>query len=337
MIALWWWLGCGGGAAETQGPPPAPAVKVVTVAGASSAEDLSLTGTVEAEQSAELRAESTGPVAQIAFDHGQAVHQGDLLVRLRDAEARAGVDEATARVALAEAELARTQALFGRQNASQADLERSQAETALAKAQLARAEEMLRKTALRAPFDGVVGLREVSQGEVIDPSRVVTRIEALDRVVVDVAVPERWLPRLSVGLPAAVEVEALPGARFEGTVEFVGPRVGDATRTAPVRVRVPNPEGTLRPGMSAKVAVRTNALDDALLLPARAVVSTAKGSSVWVVDAEGVVNPRPVRVTDRSADQVRVVEGLTPGDRVVVEGLLRLRPGATVRVAEEAP
>lgn len=333
-LFVWFVFGCGSGPAALQGPPPAPAVKVVTVAPGAATEALALTGAVEAEETAVLRPEATGPVAHVGFEHGQAVREGDVLLRLRDNEARAAVDEATARVALAETQLGRTRSLFERQNASQADVDRDTAEAALARAQLDRAKEQLRKTVIRAPFDGVVGLREVSIGEVVDPSRAVTRIDALDQVVVDVEVPERWLPRLAVGLPAQVEIEALPGEPFAGEIVFVGPRVTEGSRTAPIRIRIPNEGGRIRPGMSARVNVTTATLKDALLLPAGAVVTTASGSSVWVVDAEGVVTPRPVRVADRGAEQVRVVEGLIPGDRVVVEGLLRLRPGVTVRVEE---
>lgn len=343
-MAPWLWmtlaLGCGSG--ESGGKPApqgATAVKVVTVQLSSAQDALGITGTVEAEESAEIRVEGSGPVAKLAFDHGQKVVAGDVLLRLRDAEARAGVAEAEARLSLAKSQSDRTRSLFDRQNASRQDLDVGVAEQALAQAQLERAQEQLRRTVVRAPFDGVVGLRGVALGEVIDPSRVVTRIEAIDRVVVDVEVPERWLPRMQVGLAASVDVDALPGERFTGDVVFVGPRITAATRTAPVRVSVPNPEGRLRPGMSARVSLTTADIDDAILVPAQAVVSTAAGSSVWVVDAEGIVQPRPVETADRTADEVRIVDGLTSGERVVVEGLIRLRPGTPVRVmsGEAAP
>jgi membrane fusion protein (multidrug efflux system) len=330
-------LSCGG---EEQVAAPAPAstpVKVVIVSTSQSQSQVALSGTVEAEESAEVRPESTGPVQSLGFDHGQAVKAGDVLVRLRDAEARAAVDEAQARLNLANAQLDRTQALFGRQNASAQDLERARADRDLATAQLARSKEQLRKTVVKAPFDGVAGLRMVAPGEVVDPSRVVTRLESIARVVVDVELSERWLPRLAPGLGAEVLVDALPGETFVGEVIFVSPRVAAETRTASVRVRVPNVDGKLRPGMTARVSIQAEDIADAILLPTQAVVTSAKGASVWVVGAEGKVEPVPIEVAERTPEVVRVASGLKPGDRVVVEGLIRLRPGAQVEIQEETP
>jgi membrane fusion protein (multidrug efflux system) len=161
---------------------------------------------------------------------------------------------------------------------------------------------------------------------------VLTRLEAIDRVVVDVEVPERWLVRVVQGLPASVEVDALPGERFAGEVVFISPRISAQTRTASVRVRVPNPDGRLRPGMTARSQITSAEIADAILVPTQAVVTSAKGMSVWVVGDDGAVAPRPIEVAERTSDQVRVASGLSPGDRVVVEGLIRLRPGAKVEV-----
>lgn len=327
-------VACGSGEATpgAGGPPSATAVRVQEVAPSAARTALVLVGTVDAEESEDVRPESPGSVQQIAFDHGERVEQGQVLVRLRDADARAAVAEAEARLALASTQLERTQGLFDRQNASRQELDRAKADRDLARAGLDRAREQLRRTVIRAPFDGVVGLRDVSPGEVVDPSRVVTRIESLDRLVVDAEVPERSLPHVRVGLAAEVEADALPGRRFAAEVAFVGPRIDASTRTAPIRVRVADPAGLL-PGMTARVSVTASEIADALLVPTQAVVTGARGPSVWVV-ADGVAELRPVVVADRTTDTVRVVEGLAPGDHVVVEGLIRLRPGASVRVVE---
>ncbi|MEQ1504399.1 MAG: efflux RND transporter periplasmic adaptor subunit, partial [Myxococcota bacterium] len=339
MTFLMWLLAGCGGSAETGAPPPSGAtpVKVMSVSTEASQHDVALIGTIDAEESVEIRPESTGPVQSLGFDHGQAVTSGHVLVRLRDAEARAAVDEAEARLALANAQLERTQALFDRQNASGSDLDKAKADRDLATAQLGRAREELRKTVVKAPFDGIAGLRLVALGEVVDPSRVVTRLEAIDRVVVDVEVPERWLTQVQVGQPATVAVDALPGEVFTGQVMFVGPRVSAETRSAPVRVQVPNADRRLRPGMTARVAIVAAAIADAILVPSQAVVTSATGAAVWVVGADGKVSPRPIEIADRNAETVRVAAGLAPGDRVVTEGLIRLRPGTAVQVVDAPP
>jgi membrane fusion protein (multidrug efflux system) len=328
-------IACGSGrSSSAPTPPPATAVRVTTVAPSAMRGALSLTGSVEAEESEDVRPETQGQVAKIAFDHGQRVAAGDVLVRLRDAEARASVAEAEARLSLAATKLERTQGLFDRQNASRQDLDTARADRDLAQAAVDRAREQLRRTVVRAPFDGVVGLREVSVGEVVDPSRVLTRIESVDRLSVDVQVPERALPQVALGLPATVAVDALPGEEFAAEVTFVGPRVDATTRTAPVRVRVEDPERGLRPGMTARVELTSAEIPDALLVPTQAVVTGATGSSVWVVNAEGKAELRRVTTADRTAETVRVVDGLAPGERVIVEGIVRLRPGAAVRVLD---
>lgn len=328
--------GCGGAEAEVRpsGGGSTP-VKVLTVSPSASQGSMALTGTVEAEETVEIRPESTGPVASIGFDHGQQVHEGDVLLRLRDTDARAAVSEAEARLALAQTSLDRNQALFDRQNASRQDVDRSVAERDLATAQLAHAREQQRRTVVRAPFDGVTGLREVAPGEVVDPSRVVTRLESVARVVVDVDVPERWLTRVAVGQPASITVDARPGDRFDGEVVFVAPRITAETRTARSRIRVPNEDGRLVPGMTARVSVAGEAEADAILVPSQAIVTSASGPSVWVVSPEGTVEARRIETADRGADLVRVVSGLAAGDQVVVEGLIRLRPGAHVEVTSQ--
>lgn len=327
-------LACGRGEPPPAAPPSAAptAVKVLEVRPSTETETLRLTGTLAAEDSAAIRAEAGGPIASIAFDHGNTVRKGDVLLRLHDADARATVAEADARLALAEAQLTRTRGLVERQNASRADLDRAQADRDLAEAGWLRAREVLRRTVVRAPFDGVVGLREVAPGEIVDPGRVVTRIESLDRVAVDVAVAERDLVRVRLGQPAVVEVDAYPALAFTGEVVFVGPRVDPTSRTAPARIRVPNPDGVLRPGMTARLALAAAEIPDALRVPTQAVLTTARGSTVFVVDQEETAQARVVQTADRDADTVRIVDGLIAGDRVVTEGLVRLRPGAKVRV-----
>lgn len=326
--------GCGEkpDAKAPSGPPAEVPVRVLAVAPRALERAVEATGAVEAEHTVRLQPETTGQVVEVAFKDGQRVEKGQLLVRLRDGDARAAVADAKARLDLAALELDRAKALRERENVSQSELDKAVAQHALAAAALDAAQEGLRRTRVVAPFAGTVGRREVSPGAVVSPTTVLSNLEALDRLLVDVALPEDSLARVAPDQPATISVSALPGETFPGVVGYVAPRVNEETRTVDVRVVLDNPEGRLRPGMSAAVRIVTETAPEALTVPTEALVNTARGPSVYVVGEDGAAALRPVRTGDREAGAVEVVEGLASGDRVVIEGFARLRPGAKVKI-----
>lgn len=333
LVAL---LACG------EAPAPAPAaaaappvpVKVETLAPSPLERAIEATGVVSSADSAVIRPEVQGLVEAVLFEDGATVKKGQPLVRLRSADARAALMDAEARAKLAGLELERKRALVERGDAAKADLDRAEADLALARAAVLRAEEALRRTSIVAPFDGVTGLREVAVGELLDPSRRITRIEALDRLVVDLALAEGAIASVSTGQRTRVVLDALPGRSFDGTVVYVAPRVSESTRTLDVRVALAEGASELRPGMTARARVLTAEVPDALLVPTESVVRAGGGMAVYVVSAEGAAELRPIRSGERTERRLEVVEGLAAGERVVVEGLARLRPGARVQVQE---
>jgi membrane fusion protein (multidrug efflux system) len=330
-------LACGHGGEEAATAPAAPmatAVKVVTVGTEPMERATTTFGTIEALQTAELRPEASGTVARVAFEDGDTVEKGQLLLKLRDDAAKAQQADAEARLALADAKHGRVAALFEKQNTSRQELDQATAERDLARAAVDLARDAVRKTEVRAPFDGVVGRREVSVGASVGPSTTVTRIEDLTQVTVDLALPERLLSVVAVGSAVRVRVDAFPADVFEGEIKYVAPRIDEATRTVEVRAHVPNEDRRLRPGLSAEVEVVTASRPDALMVPTQAVQTTDKGTTVFVVDAESKAQIRPVKTGTRTDDRVEVLEGLAAGDKVVVEGLVRLAPGAAVRITE---
>jgi RND family efflux transporter MFP subunit len=329
-------LACGRGGSGGAGgaPDPTTPVRVAPVAPREASPAVVATGVLVAERMVTLRTEVAGLVAAVAFDHGERVEAGRILVRLQDAEARAAVSEALAQATLADAELARARSLAERQNASRADVERAEAEASLAAARVARAREGLRRTAVAAPFSGVLGLRSVVKGDWVQPGHEITTLVDPGSIAVDVAVAERELPLLSVGMEAEIAVDALPGRTFSGRVSFLPPALDPASRTGAVRVAIAEVDAALRPGATARVTLQGRSAP-ALRVPTQAVLTSAKGPAVYVVGADGKAELRPVVTADRDVDSLRIVEGLAPGDRVIVDGLVRLRPGAPVRVLGE--
>ncbi len=324
-------LACPGGT-NTAPPPSASPVRIIEVVPALSERTIEATGTVRALDSAELRPEVAGLVESVDFADGAQVTRGQVLVRLRSADAEATRLDARSRAVVATQELDRAKALFAKGEFAQAELDRSEANDGLARAAVARADEALRRTTIRAPFDGVVGKRQVSPGELVDPSRVVTRLDGLGSLRVDLSLPEGDLARVTTGLAAEVTASASRGAPIAGTVAFVAVHIDEATRTFEVRIAVQDAESRLRPGMTTAVRIVASRAEQALLVPTECVVPTAAGSAVWIVGADNKVSRRPVKLGERHETTVEVTEGLATGDRIVSEGLARLRDGAAVEV-----
>lgn len=335
-------LACSEGEPSPAAPAGAPTsptttVKTVTIAASPWQEAITATGVIEVRDSVELRPEASGVIAEVAFSDGARVAQGQLLVRLRDADARAQLAEAEARHSLAELTLKRLEDLRASDNASQAELDQGRAERDLAAAQVARAREALRRTRIVAPFDGVVGRRDVTVGTTVDPSRVLTRLDGLAVLVVDVSVSEDEAGRVQVGQPAIISTSATPETPIAGKVSYVAPRARSGSRTVDVRVEVDNPDQTLRPGSSAAVRIEVGRREDAVVVPAYAVIQGASGASAWVVGEGDKAEQRSVVIGGRAPAEVQIDSGLAVGDRLILEGFVRLRPGAPVSEPPPAP
>jgi membrane fusion protein (multidrug efflux system) len=202
------------------------------------------------------------------------------------------------------------------------DLHVQDAEIELTEAQIA-------KTEIRAPFDGVVGLRYVSEGAYVTAATRVATLQRLERLKVDFSVPEKYATRLRVGSRIHVTV-AGAGDRFDGAIYAIDPRIDAATRTVLIRAVCPNPQSRLFPGAFASVSLTLGELDDAVLVPAIAVVPGLNAKNVFVVK-DGKAELRAVVTGTRLEDRVQILAGLEPGEVVVTSGVLQLSPGQKVR------
>ena len=182
---------------------------------------------------------------------------------------------------------------------------------------------------IRAPFAGVLGMREVSPGALVTPGTVIATLDDISRVHVDFAVPEVHLAHLAQGQALAGTSVAWPGVTFEGEVSSIDARVDPATRAVIVRGDFPNRERKLRPGMLLQVQL-SRPQRQALVLPEIAVVQVGRDTFVWRVKGDGTVERVPIQVGERRAGQVEVLRGLDAGDRIVVDGTGKLRPGLQV-------
>ncbi len=307
------------------------AVTTLVLAGERLEETVAVTGTLRAEEAIDVQTEISGKIVEIAFDEGAEVKRGDLLLRLDDAEARAELNRAQARITKAESLEKRLRGLMQSGWTNEQEFEQAQSDYRALLAERELAEAKLAKTELRAPFDGVVGVRSVSLGSYVAPSARITTLQSVARLKLDFAVAERHAARLRPGATVSFSVSG-DAERHEGEVYVVEPRVDEATRTVLVRARVDNASGALRPGALAQVALTLEAWNAALLVPAMAVVTEENGKAVFVIE-DGKATRRKVATGLRRAEQVQIVEGLAAGEVVVVAGVQSLRAGTAVKAA----
>lgn len=288
-------------------------------------------GTARADESVEIRPQVSERVTAIRFEEGATVEAGQVLVELRNTEAQAAVAAARAALIESDGQLRRAEQLMKTRAISAATLDQRRAQRDADRAALATARAQLEDTTVRAPFAGRVGLRRVSLGSLVGPDTVITTLDDTSPIKVDLDVPETLLARLTPGLPVRARSAAWPDHAFRGEVISIDTRVDPVSRTLIVRAAIPNDDGRLLPGMFLTVDLLREDVT-ALVIPEQAIVPEQSRQFVYVVGEGERVEKRLVRTGRRQPGLVEVMDGLTAGERVVVEGTQRARPGAPVKV-----
>ena len=330
---------CGGEAAPTGPGQGAPTAVVTTEVARLQpwSDTISALGTVKARESVTITAKVSETVERVHFDSGDEVPAGAPLVTLSGNQQRAALAAAEAAAKEAEQQYRRGTELVGQQLIARSQLDTQRATRDAAVARVAQMRADIGDRRIRAPFAGVLGIRQVSPGALVTPGTVVATLDDISRVYVDFPVPEVHLAHLAQGQALAGTSVAWPGVTFAGEVSSVDARVDAATRAVIVRGDFPNPERRLRPGMLVQVELSRPARE-ALVLPEIAVVQVGRDTFVWRVKADGTVERANVRVGERRAGQAEIQAGVEAGDRIVVDGTGKLRPGMAVTDAGgEAP
>ena len=289
-------------------------------------------GQLESEYSVELKAETSGVIDEVLFEEGQTVKKGAVLFRLRDEEQAARLAEAVANRDLAEEVWERTQQLVSRDAASAAQKDRAAAELAVARARVDLAKLALSRTRISAPFDGVVGSRNVAPGDRITDKKPLVRIDSIDRLQLLFAISEQGVAFARTGVKLEVRVRPFPDEVFQGEVFFVSPSLDPATRRMILKAWVPNADRRLRPGLFANVDLEIAQRENALLVPESAVVFDRQGSYVWRVRDE-VAERVPIEIGLRKNGRVEVTLGLAGGDTIVSAGTHKVIEGRKLRAA----
>jgi membrane fusion protein (multidrug efflux system) len=306
-------------------------VEVVRARAGQARQELRSVGTLASDESVEVACEIPGRITDISFQEGQSVRAGDVLVQLDNALTRAEAADAAAKLVLAEANFQRANSLSKSGSGTQRARDEALAalETARATVELNRVR--LDKMEIRAPFDGVVGLRRVSVGAFAQVGQVLVNLEKIDALKLDFQLPEMHLADVRVGMPIEILVDAFPGQTFAGQVYAIDPHLDVNGRSLRIRGRLANADLLLRPGLFARVTLRGEARSNVVLVPESAIVPRDGGTVVYVV-RDGRAVETKVRLGRRLAGEVEVLEGLKPDETVVSAGQIRLRDGALVEI-----
>ena len=334
LVALWLG-GCGKSDAPVSVQAPIP-VTLQTVQPRAWNSTLQSLATVRARESVGLTAAVSDVVERVYFDSGDEVKAGQLLLTLRGNAQDAALVAAQATFDEADQLYRRQQELVGQQLVARStvDTQKALRDAALARVRQMRAEIGDRE--VRAPFSGVLGIRQVSPGSLVTSSTVIATLDDVSRMHVDFQVPESQLALVQPGHAVTGTAAAWPGETFRGTVTTVDSRIDEATRAVTVRADFNNADRRLRPGMLLQVSLYQPERQ-ALVIPEIAVVQVGRDSYVFRVKDDDSVERADIRAGERRDGLVEILDGLQPGERIVVDGVGKLRPGQKVRDGAAAP
>jgi len=310
-------------------PPRALPVESTLVKIATVFEEITSVGTLLAEEQVVIRSEIAGRILAIHFSEGQRVAANQLLITLDPAEYEARLAESQAAVKLNRLSFERTKDLLSKNLASHQTYDEAAAKLDESLARQQVDEISLKKTKIVAPFKGILGLRNLSQGAYIKEGQDLVTLVDKSSVKVDFHISEKFLAKVQAGQTVKVHVDAYPNQDFRGQVYALEPVVDEETRTALVRARIPNDQETLSPGMFARVQLVLEARPNAILVPEQAIVPMGLNSFVFKI-VNGKAALTKVTLGQRRTGDVEVREGLGAGDKIITSGHLKLRDGAEV-------
>lgn len=320
--------------------PPPEAVTTTVARQTTWPTTLGVVGTMEAVHGVTVSADLPGTVAKINFDSGRSVQEGEVLVELDTRQERAQLAAMEAQRDLAKINYARYNQLSSEGVISRQDYDKAIADQKQTEANVAEIRATIDRKTIRAPFSGVLGIRQINLGQYLSAGSPIVSLQSLNPIYVNFNVPQQVLSQVKLGESVRLTTDNLAGLTFTGRVNAVNSVVDEATRNIQVQATVNNPGGKLRPGMFTQVDVGVGANRTLIPLPASAINYAPFGDSVFIVSeikgpdgkAYRGVRQQFVKVEGARGDQVGVVSGLNPGEEVVTSGVFKLRNGAAVAV-----
>jgi membrane fusion protein, multidrug efflux system len=320
--------------------PPPEAVTTIVAGQERWPSTLNAIGTMAAVRGVTVSADLAGIVEEILFESGESVREGQVLVVLDTRQEQAQMAAAEAQRVLARLNFNRMQDLLDQKVVSKAEYDSATAGTRQADAGVGEIRAAIERKTIRAPFSGILGIRQVNKGQYLAAGDPVVPLQALNPIYVNFGVPQQALGQVQVGRAVRVTTEQIGNAAFDGRVSAIDSVVDQTTRNIQVQATLANPSGVLRPGMFVQTAMPLGAEQRVVALPASAISYAPYGDSVFVVadlkDDKGHtyrgVRQQFVKLGPARGDQIAVVSGVSPGDEVVTSGVFKLRNGAAVQI-----
>jgi membrane fusion protein, multidrug efflux system len=329
--------GGGGGGRPGAGPGGGPPMRVngVVIAPKPFDNNLTVTGSIDPNEQVVIRSEVPGIIRAIYFKEGSPVRRGQVLFKIDDSELRAQLSQANTRQNLAAENERRARLLLDKEAISREEYDIASADyrTARAQTQLIRAQ--LAKTVIVAPFNGKVGLRNVSIGEYLTPTTAVTTLVNLNPVKITFSVPEKYSSQVKVNTELELTISGSP-KQYRAIVYAIEPRIEAASRTLQLRARAENPDNALIPGSFANINLPLARIEEAILVPSQAIVPVQGGKKVFITDGAGKAKEVMIQSSTRTEKDVLVTSGIKAGDTVLTTGIMSLKDGSPVKVSTGA-
>lgn len=287
-------------------------------------------GSLLPNEELEIHPEISGRVTAIVFKEGSKVRKGQTLVQLYDGDIRASIQKLRAQKQLQVKILERQKELLNIGGISKQDYETTETQISSIEADIAFSEAQLRSTKIVAPFDGTIGIRNISVGAVVSPTTLITTLQQIHPLKMDFTIPEQYSASIATGKDVFFTVTGSQDTLL-GKVAAIDPGANVATRTVRVRAMVPNPDGKLVAGSFANVVVPLQSAPNAILIPSQSVIPTTKDKKVAVVK-NGKADMVVVKLGQRTSDKVEVLQGLQAGDTIITTGLMQVKPGMDVTI-----
>lgn len=289
-------------------------------------------GTLVSNEEVEIRPELQARVIKLYFKEGVTVAKGQLLVKLDDDDLQAQLKKLTAQKSLTQKNVDRLSELLKIDGVSKQEYDISNTQLKAYDADIEGIRALLRKTEIRAPFAGSIGLTNISEGAYVTPLTLIATLQQINPLKVDFSIPEKYSQMLKNGSKLSFTVAGYRDT-FDAVVYATEPKIDLATRNIRVRARTPNTGNKLVPGMFASISLGIEGRANAVMVPTQALVPVARGKQLIVVK-NGMAEFVPVEMGIRDADMAEIIKGIKEGDTIVTTGLMQIRPGSPVKITK---
>ena len=305
-------------------------VKIVNESGL--VDKIYTSGTILADEEVELKSEISGKIVKIYFIEGSRVNKGDLLIKTNDSELKAQLLKANYRKKLAEEKEERYKAMMEKDAVSKEEYDVSLNELNTINADIQLIEAQIDKTEIKAPFSGIIGLKSVSEGSYLSPNVSIASLQNISRIKIDFSIPEKYSGIIKDGRQISFKMQG-NNNQYTGTVYAVEPKIDRETRTLKVRAISSNIKSEIYPGAFAEIELSLQEIDKAILIPTEAVVPDIEGQKVFLFN-QGKAVSVAIETGIRREGLVQIIKGIQPGDTLITSGIMQIRPGMPVKIAE---